>query len=158
MSALSVGIAWGAVLVLMALAFIRRKRIRLLPSLGLTFFITVFSLLSPVGKVLFTFHSLKITQDALFLGLYKSAILVGMVFLSQTIVSWNISFPGTPGKFIRSVTLYFERLTARRISFKKGSIISQIDEILLSAWGDSEGENSEENPAAQYVESRHTDA
>lgn len=127
-------VEWGIVFALMILAFARRKKIRLLPSILLTLCVTFFALLSPAGKVLTTVSSFRVTQDALFLGLHKSAVLVGMVFLSQTIVSYKIKFPGRFGNFINSVFFYFNRLTLQRISFKKGRIIAQIDENLQFVW------------------------
>ena len=134
MSGLRIGIEWSIVFVLMVLAFIRKKRIRLLPSLFLTVFITFFALLSPTGKVLTTISSFKITQEALFFGLHKSAVLVGMVFISQTIVSYKIRLPGTIGAFVAQVFSYFEQFTEKRLSFHKHSVIEQIDEALLSLW------------------------
>ena len=127
-------VEWGIVFVLMAISFVRRKKIRVLPSLILTIFVTFFALLSPVGKVLTTISSFRITEGALYIGLHKSAVLVGMVFLSQTIVSYKIQFPGRLGIFVNEVFFLFNQLTSQRISFQKGHIISQIDEALLRVW------------------------
>ena len=85
-----------------------------------------------MGKVLTTVSSFRITQGALFNGLHKSAVLVGMVFLSQTIVSYNIHIPGKAGAWVQRVFFWFNQLTAQRISFKKGTVIAQIDAILFA--------------------------
>lgn len=132
MSALRVCVAWAIVVVLVLVALVRRKKIRVLPSVLLTVCITFFSLLSPWGKVLFQAGTFRITQGALFVGLHKSAVLVGMVFLSQVIVSLPIAFPGAVGRCVSEIFFWFNQLTAQRISFKKGHLIEQIDEKLLA--------------------------
>lgn len=134
MNAKKLCITWAIVFLLMLISFIRRKKIRILPSVLLTVCVTFFALLSPSGKTLTIIRSFRITQDALFVGLQKSAVLVGMVFFSQTIVSCNISLPGKAGRLIADVLFWFNQLTAQRISFKKGHIIAQIDEMLCALW------------------------
>lgn len=124
-------VEWTLVFLLMAVAFVRRKKIRIMPIILLTISVTFFALFAPMGKVLTTVRSFRITQGALFTGLHKSAVLVGMVFLSQTIVSCNIHLPGTLGAFVSDVFFWFNTLTSRRISFKKGHLIEQIDAFLL---------------------------
>ena len=134
MSAKKLCITWAIVFLLMLASFVRRKKIRIVPSVLLTACVTFFTLLSPLGKTLTIIRSFRITQDALFIGLQKSAVLVGMVFFSQTIVSYNITLPGKAGRLIADVLFWFNQLTVQRISFKKGHIIAQIDEILCNLW------------------------
>ena len=134
MSAKKLCLSWAIVLLLMLVSFVRRKKIRIMPSVLLTASVTFFALLSPVGKTLLTIRSFRITQDALFIGLQKSAVLVGMVFLSQTIVRYTITLPGAAGRFVSDVLFWFNQLTAQRISFKKGHFIAQIDEALCAVW------------------------
>ncbi len=134
MSGIRLAIEWAFVFILMTFSFLKKGRIHLLSPLFLTIFVTFFALLSPLGKVITTVSSLKITKDALFLGLHKSAILIGMVFLSQTIVSYKISFPGRAGDFLRLLFFYYDKLTSQALSFAKGHIIEQIDQKLLSLW------------------------
>lgn len=134
MSTVRIALEWAVVLLLMLLAFLRKGKIRLLPAFFLTFFITFFTLFSPAGKILTTISSFKVTQDALLLGLHKSAVLTGMIFLSQTIVSYHIHLPGRAGEFLHLLFSYYEKLTSQRLSFTKGTIIQKIDEKLLSLW------------------------
>lgn len=134
MNAKKLYITWAIVFLLMLASFVRRKKIRILPSVLLTVCVTFFALLSPLGKTLTIIRSFRITQDALFIGLQKSAVLVGMVFFSQTVVSHNITLPGKAGRLIADVLFWFNQLTAQRISFKKGHIIAQIDELLCALW------------------------
>src|SRR5574344_1079487 len=82
---------WSLVLVFFVLSSIKKRKIsKVLPSVFITITVTFFALLSPYGKVLFKIVSWRITQDALISGLHRSAILVGMVFLSQCAVSRNL--------------------------------------------------------------------
>ena len=141
MSGLRLALEWALVFILMTLVFLRKHRIHLLSPVILTFFITFFALLSPTGKVLTTVSSFKITQDSLFLGLHKSAVLVGIVFLSQTIVSYKLSLPGRIGVFLHQIFFYYDRLASPKIYLTKGHVIEQIDEKLLSLWNHRSGDS-----------------
>ena len=67
---------WAINLVLALLCILRKRKIKVLPVLCLVFFITLFSLLTPGGKILFSVGKLNVTQDAIEDGLFKSGILV----------------------------------------------------------------------------------
>lgn len=126
---------WIAVVIFYVATLIRRKgKVKVLPSILITVTVTFFALLSPYGKVLFTIGSWRITKDALFTGLHRSGILVGMVFLSQCAVSKNVKLPGRAGAFLSEMFSVFEQLTAKRISFKWGKIISAIDTRLCEMY------------------------
>lgn len=131
----NVSILWSAVLLFYICTLIRRHgKVKVLPSILITLTVTFFALLSPYGKVLFTIGTWRITQGALLTGLHRSGILVGMVFLSQCAVSKNLKLPGKVGAFLASMFTIFGSLTAKRISFKPGKIISSIDSRLLEIW------------------------
>ncbi|MFA6937733.1 MAG: Gx transporter family protein [Treponema sp.] len=122
---------WGLVLLFFVLSSIKKRKVsKVLPSIFITITVTFFSMLSPYGKVLFKIGSWRITQDALISGLHRSAILVGMVFLSQCAVSRNLQLPGKAGDFLASMFKTFDMLTAKKISFKPGKIIFSIDKRL----------------------------
>lgn len=121
---------WIIVAVLAIFAAIRRKRIRFLTSILVTAGVTFFSLLTPAGKILLYVYSFPVTDGALFEGLHKSAILIGMVFLSQIFVSRRIKLPGKAGAFLKQMFSDFDELTSRHLSFKKGHIIASLDERL----------------------------
>ena len=54
------------------LGFIKKRTLKIFPSVLLIFFIVFFSLFSPHGKILFSFGKLNITLGALNLGLAKA--------------------------------------------------------------------------------------
>lgn len=116
------------------LVFVKKRKLKILPSVLLIFFVVLFSLLSPHGKILFSFGKLNITLGALILGLVKSGRLCGFVFVSQFLISKNISFPGRVGKFFSNVMSYFSKLTETKIRLTKENFISQIDSRLCKVW------------------------
>ena len=130
----STALIWAATAFFCVLSLLRRGKVRILPSIIITAGIVFFALLSPSGKVLLKFGSFSITDGALNLGLHRSGILVGMVFLSQFAVSSKLHFPGKTGIFLSRMFTYFDELTEKRISFKPGNIISSIDDRLLEIW------------------------
>lgn len=101
------------------------------------------ALLSPSGKVLFTCGPVKITDGALINAFHRSAILCGMVFLSQFAVSPKLHLHGKAGFFFSQILVYFDELTSKKISFKPGSIISSIDGRLIEIWNKHSAETSE---------------
>lgn len=116
------------------LVFVKKSKLKILPSVLLIFFVVLFSLFSPHGKILFSFGKLNITLGALILGLVKSGRLCGFVFVSQFLISKNISFPGRVGKFFLNVMSYFSKLTETKIRLTKENFISQIDSRLCKVW------------------------
>lgn len=124
----AVAIAWIFVAVFLLMTLIKRRgKVKILPSVFITIFITLFALLSPTGKILYAFGKFVITEDALLLGLRKSATLVGMVFLSQFAISPRLELPGKVGKFMQEVFSIFDSLTSERIKFRRGHIIASLD-------------------------------
>ncbi|MCK9169995.1 MAG: Gx transporter family protein [Treponema sp.] len=132
----NVVIVWGGTVIFYILTMFKRGgKVKLLPSLFMTLGVTFFALLTPYGKVLFSFGSFRITQDALVTGLRKSGILAGMVFLSQFAVSPRLNLPGRIGRFLGSVFAVFNGFTAQRIEFRRGHVIEALDSRLLELWG-----------------------
>lgn len=135
---LSTIIIWLFVLIFFAIACIKSHRVKILPSITIVVAITFFSLLSPAGKVLVTVHDFKITEDSLLLGLRRSGILVGMVFLSRVLISdANSSFLNRFGKIGNKLTeifSWYNQLTEKKIEIKRGHIIDAIDQRLCEIW------------------------
>lgn len=131
-------ILWILVFVLFTLARLKRRKARILPSFVLTAAVTFFALLSPYGKVLIAFGSFKITSGSLILGLRRSGVLAGMVFLSQIMISPKIKLPGKPGEFLKQVFYWLEKLTEVRIKFKPEHIIETLDDRLCEIWNQEE--------------------
>lgn len=120
------------------LARVRRGKIRVLPGLSIIFSITILSLFSPYGKILFEWNGFKITLGALESGLLKSGRLCAMVFMSQVAVDKNLLLPGKIGFFMKSVFGTVAELTAEKIrpedGKKSASLILLLDQKLLQVW------------------------
>ena len=112
---------------------LRKGRVKILPSIMMIVTITFFSLLSPSGRIIFYIRSFAITEDSLRLGLSKSLILVSMVFASQVIVKLIREYNHS-NNFLFGIFDMFSLMTETRVSLKKGHIIEQLDDILLSMW------------------------
>lgn len=129
--AASVKAVWICAAIFLVMTLIKKHgKVRILPSVFLTIFITLFALLTPNGKILYSIGNFRITEEALLTGLQKSARLVGMVFLSQFAISPRLNLPGKLGKFLHEVFAIFDSFTAEKIQFKRGKIISSLDSRL----------------------------
>ena len=125
---------WLFVLIFFILASVKHRRLRVLPPIFIVIFVTFFALLSPSGEVLLTIGRFRITLDSLLLGLRRSGILVGMVFLSRIVVSPKMKLRGKFGSKLTEVFFYLNLFTERKLSLKRGHIIEAIDERLLEIW------------------------
>jgi hypothetical protein len=126
-------------------ALARRGSVKILPQLILIVFITLFNTLTPFGKVLMRIGEFPITQGALFAGLRRALILSGMVFMSQSAVSAQLSLPGKAGAFLARMFASLDLLTSEKLMFapKKPSaktrpsftsLIDALDERLLQSY------------------------
>lgn len=153
---------WIIAGVFFILALLRRGSVRILPSILITLCVTFFALLSPYGKILITFGSFRITEDALLNGLHRSAILTGMVFISQFAVSPKLKLPGKAGIFLSQTFCWLDKLTSKKISFKPGTIIKSIDDRLYEIWNDTSfsdsniSSNSSNNNTSSNVETSYS--
>lgn len=103
-------IIWTINLVLLFSLFLMRKKQKVFPLIFLTFFITLFSLFTPNGKILFSIWNYNFTQGAIFDGLFKSGILILIQLLSKIIIFSKIKFPGKIGSFINDVFVIYNNL------------------------------------------------
>lgn len=133
-SSTAVYIFWAVNLVLIIINLIAGKKVRFLPIILTTLFITFFSLLTPHGQILFEYASFRITKDALFEGLKKSAVLTFTVLLSKLIVSAKLKLPGKPGEFLNKVFEIYDALISKPVKFNPKKLISQVDERLMEIW------------------------
>ena len=132
-------VIWFFVMIFFILACVKCRRVRLLPSLMIILSVTFFSVLSPAGEVLFSIFGFRVTFDSLLLGLRRSGVLVGMVFLSRSLISQKsgksfLKKCGKLGNKVTEVLFWLNLLTEKKLSFKKGHIIEAIDERLCEIW------------------------
>ncbi len=113
------------------LYILKGKKFKPLPNIILTVSICLMNLFNPSGKVLVDLKILTITDTALFNGLDKSMLLIGLIYLSRFSISSDLYLPGHIGNLLSKTFYYFEKLTEIGIKKSKGSLISQIDELLF---------------------------
>ena len=117
----------------MALCFSCGKRIRLLPNIILFLTVTALHCFQPFGKVLFTIGDFPFTEGAIHTGLFRSATLIGLVYLSRLCVRPSIAFPGKAGRVLSAALRDFERLTAGSRPALSNFWVS-LDTILAAVW------------------------
>ena len=101
---------WFHVLFFILVSFFAGKRIKILPNLIMMSGITAANLLTPVGEVLFYILKFPVTSGALISGLEKSAMLIGMIYISKTALSGNISMNWKKRNVISDLFFYFEKI------------------------------------------------
>lgn len=126
------------VLIFGLLNLAKNGKVKLLPSFIVILFVTLFSLLNPVGLVLFRIGDFPVTQTALLIGLRKGLILTGMVMISKTAVSRGLSVPGALGETVGEMFGFFDRITAEKVKLVPGKIIEAIDSRFLEIYDSEE--------------------
>ncbi|MDR3312347.1 MAG: Gx transporter family protein [Spirochaetaceae bacterium] len=129
----------GVLTVALAVAVrLRRGRVRVLPALSAAACVVFFAVLAPYGKVLVRIGPLAVTSGALFSGVRRAEILVGMVFLSQLVLSGfaNRAALGRPARdggetgLLTAVFAAYGRITAEGIPIRRGKILEGLDKRL----------------------------
>lgn len=140
----SILIKTSTVILFFILAWVKRGKIKILPSLFILLSVMIFALFSPVGKVLFRIGSFPITLGALEVGFRKGIVLIGMVFISQFAISKEISLPGKMGSLISGMFYWFNALGGTAFKVEKKGIIKSIDERLVSVYFENNLEGLQE--------------
>lgn len=122
------------ILLFFLLALLRRGRAALLSPLLIVICITFFNLFTPYGKILFRTPVFTVTQGALFQGLRRGLILVGMVYMSQFALSARLTLPGGAGKFLAEIFASFNRITEKKIDLAPSRILAAIDNRVYESY------------------------
>ncbi len=118
------------VIITVILNILTGRKFRILPNILLLIGVILANIYPPDGKVYFEIGHFYITQGAVFLGIKKSLLLIGSVYISRFSVRKELVFPGKTGALFYEIFFYFERLTELHLKFKK-DIIEQIDLKLI---------------------------
>jgi len=126
-----VGVALQAsYIIILALAY--GRRFKLLPNLIILLSVSAAHLLQPNGLRLFSIGTFPITAGALALGARKALVLIGLLYLSQYMVTGRPNFPGKLGKTISLQFYYFERITTEWKNIQKKPFIGALDTLLFT--------------------------
>ena len=133
----SLSVIYALLILFAVLVFIKKRCIKILPSIILIASITLFSLFTPYGRVVFSIGNFRITQGAVEAGLIKGGRLCAMLFISQFALSHHFSLPGKIGRIFSKTVSTTAKLKKAKVE-KHSSLISEIDMRLLNAWEDKD--------------------
>lgn len=112
-------------------SLINGSKVKILPVLLMFLTIITINIMTPGGLVIFELGSFSITKGALFRGLGRSSLLIGILYLSRNISLTTIRIPGSFGFLIRDTFHYFSQLSSgERIRAKY--LIEDLDKKLLN--------------------------
>ena len=120
------------VIYIIMLALTHGRRFRIIPNLVILFSVSLAHLLQPNGLRLFTIANFPITAGALALGARKALVLIGLLYLSQFMITGRPTFPGRLGKILSLQFYFFERITTGWKEIPKRPFIGALDNLLFS--------------------------
>ena len=132
----SISVKWAQVCFYILLSYITGKKILILPNIIMISGIVFANLITPVGQIIFSIAGFHVTTGALHNGFEKSALLIGMIYLSRFSVGRGVYIPGKTGSLLSLVFFYFEKILEGG-KFTKGNIIRKIDERIISVHNSS---------------------
>lgn len=136
----SLCIRFFQVTVIIIFFIISGKRFKPVPVVILFTGITAANVIRPAGAVIFHILRFPVTEDALYGGISRALLLIGLIYVSRLSVSSSIRLPGRIGRMLGSVLFYFEKITewerGKIKIFKKGTsffdtFTEYIDNILF---------------------------
>ena len=134
----------GMSLFFIVLASVRGKKFKLLPNLLMGIGITAANLITPHGRILAEIGNFRITSGALEAGIGKTALIIGLIYISRSSIRKGLSFPGRLGSLISLVFYYFEKITEGE-KLQRKNLIARLDQKLISLSEDDE-ESKETTP------------
>ncbi len=117
----------------MMLSLFSGKRLRLVRSIIFVVFVTLFNLLNPAGRVMFTIGSFAVTEQALKGGLFKAMTFLGLFYVSSFSVRRDIPLRGTPGFLVSRTFGYFNLLLQER-TLRPKRLVESLDQLLLRTY------------------------
>ncbi len=130
------------------------KKIRYMYFTMMILSITVFHLLSPMGRLLMEIGPFKITSGALETGFLKGITLGGLVFLSLFSVTPSLKLPGRLGGLLAHMFYYFEEILDGRKRVKASDFIGSLDTILMDIFPPSDTAAPEEAAPSEEESTR----
>ncbi len=106
-------------------------KLRVLNILMFAFFIVLFNLFNPSGKVLFEFIGFDITSVALNTGIEKFLIFETLLFISKWVLNCKMSLSGNLGNLISNALFIFKVFSDSKSKIDKKNIILSLDKILI---------------------------
>ena len=138
------------------LCWVFGKKSNPLITITIIFFIVIFNLIAPYGRVLYSIGVLKITQGALEIGIHRAITLAGLVMLSKLCIRGDLKIPGSIGSLVADSLQYFNIImeSKKRITIK--NFINDIDQLLIDISNKEETEEISVLPTPAGVLSAKT--
>lgn len=126
----------GQALLYLLLARWRRQRLFLPASLIFLSATVLFSLLNPMGRVLFELGGMHVTEGALRSGLFRGLTVLGLLYLSRFCVRVDLKLPGALGMMIARTFFYLNRLleAKKKLSASRRGWVEKLDRLLENAY------------------------
>ena len=121
-------------LMLLSIAFLLGRKIRVFRLLIFALTVIAFNLFSPVGRVLVEVMGITITTGALSLGIKKAISLIGLFILSKIIVRKDLLIPGAIGRHVSLTLNYFNTFSDSDIRVFTVNPIKKIDSMLRNTY------------------------
>lgn len=114
-----------------AISIIYKVKIKPIPNITMFFSILLIQLITPYGEVLFEVGNIYITKGALFRGIKKASLFVGMIHLSRNLNLEPVNLRGKLGSLISDTFYYLTQLTTGD-SVRPKNLIDDLDKKLLN--------------------------
>jgi heptaprenyl diphosphate synthase len=98
--------------------------------------ITLFNLIIPYGRVLFSIGAFKITAGALLGGIHRAVTLEGLIMLSRITIRPNLKIPGFFGELTGEAFRIFSVIMNQKNRITRKNIMGDIDRLMLELSGD----------------------
>ena len=131
----------AVILLFIVLCLVSGKSVKPGYSLVILLTIALFSLLTPMGKVLFRVAGLPVTDRALLMGGYRGLTVVGLFYVSRFCIRKDLELPGKIGGLLSRTLSYFHRFLEQGFPDPRHPVQS-LDRILMNTYGKPETEAS----------------
>jgi heptaprenyl diphosphate synthase len=113
------------------LAWLTGRKNNPLITILIIFGITLFNLIVPYGKVLFSIGAFNITEGAFWGGICRAVTLEGLVMLSRIAIRPDLKIPGVFGELIGETFRIFSAIMNQKNRITRKNIIGDIDKLML---------------------------
>jgi len=113
------------------LACLFGRKVNIIITFLVTFFIIVFNLIIPYGRVLLYIGGFTITKGALEAGIHRAVTLQALFMLSKVTIRQDLALPGRFGELLGESLRMFSRLISRGKTKLKKNPIETIDNLLF---------------------------
>jgi heptaprenyl diphosphate synthase len=104
--------------------------------------ITLFNLIVPYGRVLFSISAFKVTVGALLGGIHRAVTFEGLIMLSRIAIRPDLKIPGFFGELTGETFRIFSVIMNQRNRITRINIMGDIDRLMLELSGDDRNNNN----------------